>query len=265
MPGFEFRYRLSGKRPTVESFVFKDTATLSRGDILSLEDSKVRLGGTGDAVLVGAAVETLDGEGSKTYIRVVVDADAVYGIEDPRPRLKGATLDLRGLTGAQGVGASLNAEFVVDVDSAPHEDTLVRVNDGRHYEPVALPGLPERLVGGELNAAIARIVVRYHAEHLGRGPTKAHAFYRDHHVVVVLEGVMTRAERTLVDASRADAVLHTREAFQGAMGAYLRSSIERLTGCKVRAFMSANHLDPDLAAEVFILDQPIPGEPAQAD
>ena len=29
-----------------------------------------------------------------------------------------------------------------------------------------------------------------------------------------------------------------------------------LTGRKVVAFMSANHIDPDLAAEIFVLDGP---------
>jgi uncharacterized protein YbcI len=33
--------------------------------------------------------------------------------------------------------------------------------------------------------------------------------------------------------------------------------IERLTGHKVVAFMSGNHIDPDMAAEIFVLD----GEP----
>jgi uncharacterized protein YbcI len=265
MPGFEFRYRLSGRPPTVESFVFRDNETLSRGDMLNLEDGEVGLGATGDTVLVGAAVETLNGEKSKTSIRVVVDADAVYGIEDPTVRLKGATLDLSGLTGGQTLGASLNADFVVDVDSSAREETLVRINDGRHYQRAAPPGRQERLAGGELNAAIARTVVRYHAEQLGRGPTKALAFYRDSNVVVVLEDVMTRAERSLVAAGRADAVLQTRQAFQDAMRPYLRSTVERLTGCKVRAVMSANNIDPDLAAELFILDRPVPTDRAQAD
>ena len=32
------------------------------------------------------------------------------------------------------------------------------------------------------------------------------------------------------------------------------AKIEELTGRKVAAFMSANHIDPDLAAEVFVLE-----------
>jgi ATP/maltotriose-dependent transcriptional regulator MalT len=47
----------------------------------------------GDTGLVGAAVETLVGRSEQTFIGVIVDADTVYGVEDPGIRLKGATLD----------------------------------------------------------------------------------------------------------------------------------------------------------------------------
>ena len=265
MPGFEFHYRLSGKRPTVETFVFKNTEALSQGDMLNLEDGEVDLGATGDPALVGAAIETVDGEKSMTSIRAIVDADAVYAIEDPRVRIKGGTLDLSGLTGAQALSASRNTDFIVDVDSSADQETLVRINEGRHYEGVVRAEAPDRLVGGTLNAAIARAVVRYHAEHFGRGPTKAQAFYRDNHVVVVLEDILTQAERSLLAAGNSDAVLYTRHALQDTMRGYLRSTIERLTGCKVRACMSASHVDPDLAAELFVLDRPVAAEPAQPD
>jgi uncharacterized protein YbcI len=262
MPGFDFRYRQSGKPVTVETFPFRSTETLSRGDLLALADGRASLATTGDSRLVGAAVETLDGEPGTTSIRVVVDADAVYAVNDPRRRDKGASLDLTGSTGAQGVARGVEADLVVDVESAAGEDTLVRINGDRHYAPpqAAVPLLGQ-LTGGELNAAIAR----YHAEQLGRGPTKAHAFYRDNILVIVLEDTMTRGERTLVASGSADTVLETRLAFQNAMRPYLRSAIERLTGTKVLAFMSANHLSPDLAAEVFYLDRPVPREPDPED
>jgi uncharacterized protein YbcI len=265
MSGFTFRYRLSGKPPTIESFVFRTSETLRRGDLLNLHAGEVELGKTGDSALVGAAVETLDGEASTTTIKAIVDADAVYGVKDGWIRPKGATLDLAGLTGAQGVSASINAELVVDVDSEEDDETLVSIAGAKHYAAPAVPEPAERPVGGALNAAIARLVVRYHAEQLGRGPTKAQALHRDNIIVVVLEDTMTRAERTLVASGGAEAVLHTRRAFQDALGPYLRSAVERLTGCKVRAFMSANHLAPDLASELFVLDRPVPGQPAQND
>jgi len=35
-----------------------------------------------------------------------------------------------------------------------------------------------------------------------------------------------------------------------------RAAVERLTGRNVVAFISGNHLDPDIAAELFIVDPP---------
>jgi uncharacterized protein YbcI len=263
--GFTFRYRLSGKPPTINDFVFNTSRTISRGDLVNLEGGEVDLGATGDTALVGAALETLDGEASTTSINVIVDADAVYGVHDPRARRKGATLDLHGPTGAQGVGPSQNAELVVDVDSTPDDETLVFINDSKHYGPTPPAEPAERLLGGELNAAIARTIVHHHAEHLGRGPTRAQAIHRDNIVVVVLEDTMTRGERNLVASGHSDAVLHLRRAYQDMMAPYLRSAIERLTGCNVVAFMSANHHAPDLAAELFVLDRPVPGPQDRRD
>jgi len=36
-----------------------------------------------------------------------------------------------------------------------------------------------------------------------------------------------------------------------------QEAIERLSGRKVVAFISGNNLVPDVAAEVFVLDQPV--------
>jgi uncharacterized protein YbcI len=114
-----------------------------------------------------------------------------------------------------------------------------------------------RLSGGELNAAVARLIVGCHRKYLGRGPTKAQAFYRDNVLVAVLENTMTRAEESLAADGSGDAVLDVRRAIHRAMQADLVTAVERLTGCKVLAFMSSNHLRPDMASEVFVLDAPV--------
>ena len=260
MPGFRFRYRLSGDRATLSSFTVKSTATLVGGDMVNEDGGGVELGATGDTAFVGAVQETLDGHASTTSITIIVDADAVYAVDDGHARLKGDTLDLAGVSGAQGVGPSVNMDFVVDVDSSATEETLVRLNHAAQYDPAADAEPETRLVGGELNAAIARTVVRYSATHLDRGPSKAHAFYHDNIIVVVLEDVLTRGQRNVAAAGGTDAVLGLMRATQDFVRPYLRSTIERLTGTKVRAFMSANHVDPPLAVELFVLDRPIPGQ-----
>jgi uncharacterized protein YbcI len=116
---------------------------------------------------------------------------------------------------------------------------------------------PDAPGGGELNAAIARAVVRIHRTQAGRGPTKAQAFYRHDVVVVLLEDTLTAVERTLVAHGREDVAIATRRALQDAMRAELVAAIELLTGCAVRAVLSDTQADPDVAAEVFLLDRPV--------
>jgi uncharacterized protein YbcI len=124
---------------------------------------------------------------------------------------------------------------------------------------------PERHSAGELNAAITRAVVRIHSQYVGRGPTKAQTFYRGPVVVTMLENAMTKAERSLVADGELDVVLGMRQKFQRTMRADMVDEIERITGRKVLAFMSDNHVEPDLAAELFFLDAPVDGEHAGAD
>jgi hypothetical protein len=132
MAGFEFRFRESGAAPTIISVLAKDTETLTKGDILNLESGEVDLGATGDQAFLGAALETKAHTDSTTTTEVIVDADAVYGVVDNTARLIGATLDITGATGAQGVTTSSNKEFVVVRTSTATEETLVRINQDAH-------------------------------------------------------------------------------------------------------------------------------------
>ncbi len=133
MPGFKFRYRLCGAPPTIEDLTFKDTETLSKGDLVNLESGEIDLAATADTNLLGAILETQAGVDSTTKAKVITDGDAVYGVTDANARVKGATLDISGATGAQGVAASTNKEFVVVAASSATEETLVRINVGKHH------------------------------------------------------------------------------------------------------------------------------------
>jgi uncharacterized protein YbcI len=119
-------------------------------------------------------------------------------------------------------------------------------------------------LGGELNASIARAVVRIYREICGRGPTKARATYHGTVVVVVLERVMTQAERSLVASGRCDQALALRRELHGAMRDELARAVAELTRCRVRAVMGNSEFDPDLAVEVFVLDRPVSPTPAAA-
>jgi uncharacterized protein YbcI len=264
MPGFEFRYREGGGEPTIHSFVFKNTETLTRGDMLNFEDDRVDIGARDDTALIGAAVETLDGDAGVTEIRCVTDGDAVYAVEDAHVRAKGDHLDLTGATGTQGVHSSPTSDLVVVLDSGDDEETLVSIAVERHHT-VAPREVTQRPVGGDLNAAIARAVVRTYREHTGRGPERAQAFHRNNIVVVLLEDGMTKAERSLLAGGSKAAVEQIRSAFQESMRPQLVDAVEELTGTRVRALMSTNSLDPDIAVEVFVLEEPVAGPSAPDD
>lgn len=113
------------------------------------------------------------------------------------------------------------------------------------------------LSGGELNAAVTREVIRVQNESHGRGPKKAFSFHNGNVLITVLEDVLTPAERWLVGNGEGDAVLEMRRLYQKRMAPALKKSVEEMTGCRVTAFMSDNHLDPDMAVETFILDRPL--------
>jgi uncharacterized protein YbcI len=110
---------------------------------------------------------------------------------------------------------------------------------------------------GELAARISTTVVRALARTTGRGPTKAKTTLGENGVFVVLQDSLTRGEQTLVDAGQGAAVLDLRRRWQSVMQADVSREIEDLTGRKVIGFMSDNHIDPDIAVEVFVLE-PLP-------
>jgi uncharacterized protein YbcI len=114
---------------------------------------------------------------------------------------------------------------------------------------------------GELAAAISNAVVAALARTTGRGPTKAKTTLGDNGVFVVLQDSLTRGEQVLADAGEGQAVLDLRRRWQRVMQVDVSREIERLTGRKVIGFMSDNHIDPDLAVEVFVLEPLHTGSP----
>jgi uncharacterized protein YbcI len=107
---------------------------------------------------------------------------------------------------------------------------------------------------GHARSAIANAIVRLHAEHYGRGPTRARATIADEFVLVLLEDVFTTAERTLIAAGRGGHVIAMRDAFNETMRDTFVGIVEQATGRRVRAFICQTHLDPELAAELFLLE-----------
>lgn len=114
----------------------------------------------------------------------------------------------------------------------------------------------EHSSGGSQHVAISNAVVKSLREHTGRGPTKARTTIRDNVVLVLLEQTLTKGEQSLVAKGRAEKVLEIRHEFQEAMREECSAKVGELTGREVVAMMSANHIDPDLASEIFVLDGP---------
>jgi uncharacterized protein YbcI len=107
---------------------------------------------------------------------------------------------------------------------------------------------------GALRSAISQAIVRIHAEHYGKGATQAKTYVWDNLVVTVLRDVLTTAERTLVGVGRTDKVRDIRTTFQVTMESTFRSTVERLTGRRVHAFMSQTDPATGLGVEVFVLE-----------
>ena len=115
----------------------------------------------------------------------------------------------------------------------------------------------DRLTGGELNGALTDELVGVQTGDLGHGPQTAFTFYRGNVVVTLMHDVLTKAERILAQTGRHGEVTEAHGLFRQEMEADFRAVVERLTGQKVIAFLGANHIDPDMAVAIFILEDAV--------
>lgn len=106
-----------------------------------------------------------------------------------------------------------------------------------------------------VRAEISREMVRLYKELFGRGPTKARTEFAGPDIVICsLENTFTPAERSLAEMGEHQRLRDTRMYFQAATAEKFREIIERLTGRKVRAFISGLDANVDVCAEVFYLE-----------
>ena len=101
--------------------------------------------------------------------------------------------------------------------------------------------------------AVGNAITRLHRDRYGRGATTTRTVFHGNRIIVFLEDIYMAAERTLIDAGDWEQVKATRQSFQMAMRGPFSEAVEEITGRKVIAFMSQVHLDPDMAAEIFVL------------
>jgi uncharacterized protein YbcI len=103
-------------------------------------------------------------------------------------------------------------------------------------------------------AVISTRVVQLLHEYTGHGPTKAKTSIDENLVTVLLADTLAKGERKLADNGHAERVLQVRHDFQVTMRDDLIALVEGELGREVVAFMSQNHIDPDFAVEVFVLE-----------
>jgi uncharacterized protein YbcI len=109
-------------------------------------------------------------------------------------------------------------------------------------------------VEGQLSSVISNAVVQCTRDYTGRGPTKARTTIGNDMIVTRLEDTLTKGERSLADSGKGEMVIDIRRCFQMTMREALVAEIEKLTGRKVIAFMSDNHIEPDIGVEIFVLE-----------
>jgi uncharacterized protein YbcI len=107
------------------------------------------------------------------------------------------------------------------------------------------------------------MAVRLMSEYTGRGPTKARTYIQSDLITVVMRDTLTRGERKLVESGNFDKVRDIRRRFQDAMREDLVAGVEALTGRRVLAFLSDNHMDPDLAVETILLEPRTKDDPPE--
>src|SRR3954471_23926359 len=110
---------------------------------------------------------------------------------------------------------------------------------------------------GELE--LANSIVRIYKAHFGKGPTRARAYYQGDVVTCVLRDGFTRADLTLIEAGRAEAVLEQRRLLQDSVRSEFITAVEQITGRKVEGFFSDSQHEPAIEVEVFVL-APADGE-----
>ncbi len=118
--------------------------------------------------------------------------------------------------------------------------------------------------GFELLARVSTEMVQMQKEYFGRGPVRAKSYMLDDLLVTVMRGGTTTAERTLLDAGRADVVRAFRQEWQNTMGERLIARVEELTGRKVATYQSQVMFEPDTVVELFLFEEPAPATAVHA-
>ena len=111
---------------------------------------------------------------------------------------------------------------------------------------------------------ISNAVVRIYKHYTGRGPQSARTHLSDELAVVMLTGVLTRAERSLYEAGNHDLLTTQHAAMQRLMSDEMVAAVGAIVGRDVISFMSTSDPEKEIGVEVFVLESARHSTAAQA-
>jgi uncharacterized protein YbcI len=104
-------------------------------------------------------------------------------------------------------------------------------------------------------AMFSKEIVRIYKDQFGRGPTKVRSHFAGPDILIcVLENTFTPAERSLQAMGEHQRLRDMRIFFQYASTAEFTEAVERVTGRRVRSFISGIDTNTDVACEMFVLE-----------
>lgn len=107
----------------------------------------------------------------------------------------------------------------------------------------------------EVLGLVTEAMIALHERYHHRKPLTAKSrFMGEDLLVCVLGGVYTDIEKTMIELQKSTIVQETRSAFQSAMQRKFIDDVERITGRHVLAFISNQHVGPDMEVEIFMLE-----------
>jgi uncharacterized protein YbcI len=105
-----------------------------------------------------------------------------------------------------------------------------------------------------VSMALSNEMVRLYKDLFGRGPTRARTNFAGPDLIVCsLEKTLTPAEQSMADMGEHQRLRDVRLFFQHAREKDFREAVERITGRKVRGFVSGMDTHEDIATELFYL------------
>jgi uncharacterized protein YbcI len=107
---------------------------------------------------------------------------------------------------------------------------------------------------GETVAAISRDLNSVYVRLYGRGADRARTHLGEDYVLTILEGALTKAEQTLIEAGNTVQVEDTRRAFAKAAEPDLIEAVESNTGRSVRSLLCQMDAARGISIELFLLE-----------